>query len=229
MNCLIIEDELPAQHILKSYISKLKHLQLVGNYQTALEANSVLGNGEIDLLFLDINLPDISGIDFIKTLSNPPKIIITTAYSNFAAESFEHWTIQDYLVKPFSFERFLKAINKVEHNSKTIVPKEKTVEKVINLKIDKTLYMLSINDILFIESDRNYVTITTKNRKLTYIDSLKNWEQKLPASLFAQSHKSYLVKLSAIDKINGNILFVKDSKIPIGRKYKSNLLEKIKK
>lgn len=228
MNCIIIEDELPAQRIIKSYISKLKHLQLVGTYQTALAANSVLSNGGIDLLFLDINLPDISGIDFIKTLSNSPKIIITTAYSNFAAESFEHWTIQDYLVKPFSFERFLKAMNKVEHGSKTIVPEEKKIDNIINLKIDKTLHRLSTNDILYIESDRNYITVITKTGKFTYIDSLKNWEEKLPPNLFTQTHKSYLVKLSAIDKISGNILYINDSKIPIGRKYKFNLLEKIR-
>jgi len=227
MKCIIIEDELPAQRIIKSYISKLKHLQLVGTYQTALEANSVLNNGGIDLLFLDINLPDISGIDFIKTLSNPPKIIITTAYSNFAAESFEHWTIQDYLVKPISFERFLKSINKVEQTSKTIEKEEKVSEDIINLKIDKTLHRLSINDILYVESDRNYVTIVTKTGKLTYIDSLKNWMQKLPNSHFAQIHKSYLVKLNAIDKISGNIIFINNSKIPIGRKYKQELLRKL--
>lgn len=227
MNCILIEDELPAQRIIKNYIAKLKQLQLVGTYQTALEANSVLGKGEIDLLFLDINLPDISGMDFIKTLPNPPKIIITTAYPNFAAESFEHWTIQDYLVKPISFERFLKAINKIERVSKTAKKEERISNDIINLKIDKTLHRLSINDILYIESDRNYVTIVTEKRKLTYIDSLKNWEKKLPQTLFAQAHKSYMVKLDAIDKINGNILFVRGLKIPIGRKYKLNLLEKI--
>ena len=227
MKCIIIEDELPAQRIIKSYISKLKHLQLVGTYQTALEANSVLNNGGIDLLFLDINLPDISGLDFIKTLSKPPKIIITTAYSNFAAESFEYWTIHDYLVKPISFERFLKSINKVEQTSKTIEKEEKVSEDIINLKIDKTLHRLSINDILYVESDRNYVSIVTKKGKFTYIDSLKNWGQKLPNTHFAQIHKSYLVKLNAIDKISGNIIFINDSKIPIGRKYKQELLSKL--
>ncbi|MET2984815.1 LytR/AlgR family response regulator transcription factor [Aureibaculum conchae] len=228
MKCIIIEDELPAQRILKSYISKLKQLELVAVYQTALEANLALSTDQIDLLFLDINLPDINGMAFIATLPNPPAIIMTTAYSNYAAESFEHWTIQDYLVKPFSFERFLKAINKVEMSSKAVESAVKTNEDVIILKIDKTLHRLFVNDIIYIESDRNYVSIVTKNGKHTYIDSLKKWKQKLPLSDFIQVHKSFIINCAEIVKISGNIVSIGNQKIPIGRKYKNSLLQKIK-
>tara|TARA_R110000796_G_scaffold183498_2_gene300079 strand:+ start:180115 stop:180810 length:696 start_codon:yes stop_codon:yes gene_type:complete len=228
MKCVIIEDELPAQRVLHNYISKLSDIDLVGSFQSALEANSLLKSGQIDVLFLDINLPDISGIQYIKTLLNPPKIIMTTAYHEHAVESFELDTICDYLVKPFSFERFLKAINKIKVGTNIQqLEKEETNTRTIFLNIDKTLHKVFLNDILFIESDRNYITIISKNGKWSYIDSLKNWLEKIPDHNFIQIHKSYIINFNWVYKISGNMVYIEDKKLPIGRLYKDNLIKKL--
>ncbi|MFH6602992.1 LytR/AlgR family response regulator transcription factor [Maribacter algicola] len=231
MKCIIIEDEIPAQRILLNYISKIPELQLTGSYQSALEANPTLRNTGIDLVFLDINLPDISGIQYIKTLPKPPAIIMTTAYHEHAVESFELDTICDYLVKPFSFERFLKAINKVKKLENAIVDNIESNEssyESIFLNIDKTLHKINVLDILYVESDKNYVTVVTKNGKYSYLDSLKNWIQKLPETHFVQVHKSYVINYREIEKIVGNIVFIQAGKIPIGRIHKSRFLKKLK-
>jgi DNA-binding LytR/AlgR family response regulator len=227
MNCIIIEDEIPAQKILKSFIARIPSLKLISTYQAAIEANSFLNNNAIDIVFLDINLPDMSGLDFIKTIKNPPAIIMTTAYPEYAANSFELDTIVDYLVKPFSFNRFFKAVNKakdrLEGNNNTSDDNEET----IFLNVDKTLHKIIINTILYIESDRNYITVVTENQKLSYIDSLKNWTIKLSDNQFVQVHKSFIINSKFVDKISGNIIFVKTNKIPIGRTFKQELLHKL--
>lgn len=231
MRCVIIEDEIPAQRILRNYIAKLPQMELVGSFQSALEANSMLLGEPIDVVFLDINLPDISGIQYIKTLANPPVVIMTTAYHEHAVESFELDTICDYLVKPFSFERFLKAINKTKKNKaipSTAIGQDGNRAESIFLNIDKTLQKIRTNDILYIESDKNYVTITTKMGKFSYLDSLKNWMMKLPQENFVQVHKSYIINCHEIDKIVGNRVFVNQQKIPIGRVYKATLLKNLK-
>jgi len=227
MNCVIIEDEIPAQKILKNFISKIPSLQLLGTFKAAIEANSFLKNNTVDVIFLDINLPDISGIDFIKTIKNPPAIIMTTAYPDYAVDSFELDTIVDYLVKPFSFDRFLKAVNKAKDRFDSPKKVPEAHGETIFLNVDKTHHKLVLNTILFIESDRNYITVVAENQKLSYIDSLKNWTEKLPKNQFIQVHKSYIINTKFVDKISGNILFVKSNKIPIGRTYKQQLLAKL--
>ncbi|MCL6293828.1 LytR/AlgR family response regulator transcription factor [Jejuia spongiicola] len=226
MNCIIIEDEIPAQRVLKNFIGKIPNLNLVDTFKAAIEANSFLNTNTADVVFLDINLPDISGLDFIKTIKKPPAIIMTTAYPDYAANSFELDTIVDYLVKPFSFDRFLKAINKAKDRIE--IPKSSNEEKEVEtifLNVDKTLHKLTLNTILYIESDRNYITVVTETQKLSYIDSLKNWTTKLPENQFIQVHKSFIINRKFIDKISGNTLFIKENKIPIGRTYKQELLK----
>ena len=228
MKCVLIEDELPAQRILKNYLAKLPELELVASFQSALEANALLQQQHIDIIFLDINLPDISGMQYVKTLVNPPKIIMTTAYQEHAVASFELETICDYLVKPFSFERFLKAINKAKNTSNTLKTEVSEKEEAsVFLNIDKTLHKIKISDILYIESDKNYITLVTHKNKLCYLDSLKNWMLKLPKESFIQVHKSYLVNYHKIEKIAGNIVHINTQKIPIGRMYKSALIKRI--
>jgi len=224
MNCIIIEDEIPAQKILKNFIGKIPNLELIGTFNAAIEAYSFLNNNEVDLVFLDINLPDMSGLEFIKTVKNPPAIIMTTAYPDYAVSSFELDTIVDYLVKPISFERFFKAINKLK--SKQV--KEENIEEVedsIFLNVDKTHHKIVLNDIVYVESDRNYITLVTKNKALSFIDTLKNWSDKLCSKQFAQVHKSYIINVNQVDKISGNTLFIADKKIPIGRTFKQELLK----
>lgn len=231
MKCIIIEDEMPAQRILKNYIGKLPELDLTGSFQSALEANSTLQKEVVDIVFLDINLPDISGIDYMKTVSKPPAIIMTTAYLEYAVESFELDTICDYLVKPFSFDRFLKAVNKVKKKEEIIfnqtLKKERRSETIF-LNIDKTLHKIDIYDILYVESDKNYVTVVTKNSRYSYLDSLKNWIEKLPINHFIQVHKSFIINFEAINKVVGNVVYIKDAKIPIGRAYRPTFMKKMK-
>ena len=232
MNCIIIEDELPAQKILLHYLDKLPDIQVLGTYQSALAANRMINSQQVDLVFLDINLPDISGMDYIKTIDNPPAVIITTAYPDYALDSFELPTIIDYLVKPFSFDRFLKAINKAEKNknngaSATIVQAESNTEATIFLNIDKTIHQIRVNDIKYILSEKNYVTVVTTTKRFSYLESLKNLETKLPKELFIRTHKSYIINRNYINKITGNMVSIAEEKIPIGRTYKNELFKKL--
>ncbi|PIB33474.1 DNA-binding response regulator [Gaetbulibacter sp. 5U11] len=228
MTCIIVEDELPAQNLLKNYLSKIPDMQLLATFQSAMDANNYFKSNTVDLVFLDVNLPDISGLDFIKTVKNAPAIIMTTAYPEYAVSSFELDTIVDYLVKPFGFDRFLKAVNKAEDRliKKDVV--NQTVEDSIFLNVDKTLHKIILNDILFLESDRNYITIVTQTQKLSFIDSLKNWNQKLPDLEFVQIHKSYIINVKYVTKISGNEVYINTHRLPIGRTYKANLLKKLR-
>ncbi len=225
MTCIIIEDEIPAQRILQNFIDKIPSLELLKTCKAAIEANSFLNTCNVDVVFLDINLPDISGIDFIKTLKHPPAVIMTTAYPDYAVSSYELRTIVDYLVKPFSFDRFLKAINKVKERTETSRNITENKAETIFLNVDKTMHKIVLEDILYIESDRNYVTIVTKKQKLSLIDSLKNWVEKLQTTEFVQVHKSFIINTDYVDKITGNVVYLDTCKIPVGRTYKANLLK----
>ncbi|CAM1362061.1 LytR/AlgR family response regulator transcription factor [Tenacibaculum xiamenense] len=225
MKCIIIEDEIPAQRILKSYIQKIPDLHLLGSFQTASGANNFLKENHVEVVLLDINLPDIPGIDFIKTVKNPPKIIFTTAYPDYAVSSFELETIVDYLVKPFSFDRFLKAISKAEKLLNREVLSE---QESIFINVDKTIHKLILSDILYIESDRNYISFVTIDKKLTIIDSLKNWKEILNPNQFIQIHKSFIVNSQKIDKFNSSHVYIQNEKISIGRTYKESFQERIR-
>ena len=228
MTCINIEDEIPAQKILQNFINKVPHLTLLGTFKAAIEANSFMRNNKVDVVFLDVNLPDISGIDFIKTVKDPPSIIMTTAYPDYAVSSFELDTIVDYLVKPFSLDRFLRAINKLQ--SKTVVDAHTVTNdaQAIFVNVDKTHHKIILDDIIYVESDRNYITILTQTQKLSYIDSLKNWVEKLPQDQFVQIHKSYIINSKRVEKISGNEVYIFDRRLPIGRTYKQALLKQLK-
>lgn len=229
MTCIIIEDEIPAQNILKNFLGKLPGMKVKGIFKAAIEANSFLNSETVDVVFLDINLPDISGLDFIKTIKNPPAVIMTTAYPDYAVSSFELDTIVDYLVKPFSFDRFLKAINKAKDRvGKPQNDFEEQKGETLFLNVDKTLHKIVLSDILYLESDRNYITVVTKTQKLSYIDSLKSWREKLPEQQFIQIHKSYIINSEYVNKISGNELYVSANRLPIGRTYKQELLKRLK-
>lgn len=224
MNCIIIEDEIPAQNLLKNYLSKLPNLKLKGVFNAAIEAHHFLKTNTVNIIFLDINLPDISGLDFIKTVKNPPLIIMTTAYPDYAVNSFELDTIVDYLVKPFGFDRFLKAVNKAEQRLEI---DHKTEQNSIFLNVDKTLHKIILEDILYLESDRNYITLVTKTQRLSFLDALKNWTEKLPQDCFIQIHKSYIINSKFVNKITGNELYLESNRLPIGRTYKQELLKRL--
>lgn len=227
MTCIIIEDEIPAQNILKNFLKKLPDIELIATFKAAIEANNFLKSETVDVIFLDVNLPDISGIDFIKTVKNPPAIIMTTAYPDYAVSSFELDTIVDYLVKPFSFDRFLKAINKAKDRLEVSNKTTADESEVLFLNVDKTLHKIVLDELVYIESDRNYITVVTTKQKLSYIDSLKNWNEKLPNNQFIQTHKSYIINRKFVDKISGNEIYVNSNRLPIGRTYKQELLRKL--
>lgn len=223
MRCLIIDDEPAARDILKTYISDTPELTLAGVCKDALEARKAVKEKDIELLFLDINMPRLTGIEFIKSLNNPPKVILTTAYSEYALEGYE-LNVIDYLLKPFSFERFLKAIDKAVGEPQPL----NSDDSFITIKADGKLYRISFNEILFAESQGDYITVHTKEKKITYNETLKDFCYQLPGHLFSRVHRSYAVALSKIDYLEGNMIAIGTEKIPVGKAYKDEFLEKYK-
>jgi DNA-binding LytR/AlgR family response regulator len=227
--CLIVDDEPIAQQILESYISQIDSLHIAGKCSNAFEALNVLHQEQIDILFLDIKMPSLSGLEMLKTLQNPPKAILTTAFSEFGVESYE-FGIVDYLLKPISFERFLKAVNKIVIPKSANLEKEENEEKLssdptfIFFKADKKIHKYYFSEILFIEGSGNYVKIHTKNDKpLMVLDKLIELYDKLPQKNFIRVHKSFIVNVSHIQKIEGNMLKIQDKSIPISATYKQKL------
>lgn len=227
-NCLIVDDEPIAQQILEKHISQIEALRLVGKSNNAFEALNVLHKEKIDVLFLDIKMPALSGLDMLKTLQNPPRVILTTAFSEFGVESYEYG-ITDYLLKPIPFERFLKAVNKIIMPQNMPLATTQTEAKAeeptfIFFKADKKIHKFYFTDILFIEGSGNYVKIHTQHEKpLMILEKLTELQVKLPQNQFIRVHKSYIVNVSHIQKIEGNMLSIKQNTIPISATYKQNL------
>ena len=221
MRCLIIDDEPAARDILKTYIADTEELQLAGESKNALEARSALKENDIDLLFLDINMPRLSGIDFLKTIDHPPKVILTTAYSEYALDGYE-LNVVDYLLKPFSFERFLKAVDKA---SRTI-SEPTSKDDYITIKADGKLYRVPYEEILFAESQGDYLTVHTKEQEITFYQTMKDLCERLPEHLFVRIHRSFLVSLSSIEFMEGNQVKIGDHKLPVSKSYKENFIQK---
>ncbi|MGD8426323.1 MAG: LytTR family DNA-binding domain-containing protein [Balneolaceae bacterium] len=229
LKCLVIEDELPAQRVLKKYIADVPYLDLVGTFKSPVEAMETLQSTPIDVLLLDINLPKISGLNFLRSLQNPPRVIITTAYPNYAHEGFE-LNVVDYLLKPFSFDRFLKALSKIQTTQANGPDQKQKIEnggRFVFVKVDKVLHKVSFDEILYIESDKDYVNIVKADGSLMLLQTLKYWEDLLPDEHFSRVHKSFIVNISKIDKIAGNQIQIGDRYIPIGRSFKQEFLDKI--
>jgi len=223
IHCLILEDEKPAQEVLQSYINKTPFLDCIGIYENGLDITQDKLQ-QADILFLDIQLPELNGLSFLKTITNPPKVIVTTAYPNYAIEAFEEATV-DYLLKPFSFERFFKAVNRVKSN---LIHQKKEIDKNLFLYSDKTLYNINIDDILFLKAEVDYVNVVAEEKSILILDSLRNWNEKLQNFRFMQIHRSYIINIDKITKIYGNQVFIDDKAIPIGKTYKELFMKKIK-
>ena len=224
---LIIDDEHIAHGIIKRYCDLLPNMQLMKNCYDALEAIEYLNSHTVDLIFLDLNMPKLKGFDFLKTLSAPPKIIVTTAYQEFALEGYE-LNIADYLLKPFSFERFLKAVNKATVTVSPAPVPTMTIEKEVKsetifLRSNKKYTQVAIHTILFLESAGNYVKVVTTDSTITVRDKITAVLVTLPENEFIQVHKSFAVAKSHIDTIEGNRIVIQGSTIPIGQTYKSNI------
>jgi DNA-binding LytR/AlgR family response regulator len=224
--CAIIEDEPLAQNVLKKYIDEHPALELAGIFSDPLEAQSFLAQQDIRLLFLDINLPKLSGINFLKTIPHPPLVILTTAYPEFAVQGFELDVI-DYLLKPFPFERFLKAVNKAWEKLNRM-KNEETSSSFIFIKADKKVYKIDLDNILYIEATGDYLKIYTAENEYVTHSTLKNFLDELPPSLFLQVHKSFVIAKSKIFFIEGNYIRIADKDIPIGASYKEEVSRKLK-
>ena len=227
---LIIDDEYIAHDIIKGYCDLLPNMKLMKNCYDGLEAFEYLSKNEVDLIFLDLNMPKLKGFDFLKTLKNPPKVIVTTAYKEFALEGYE-LNISDYLLKPFGFERFLKAINKTFSSTGSHLssaPKDNTISKRIFLKSNKKYTQVEIDAILFIEASGNYTKVITKLETLTIREKLSTVLELLPKEDFLQVHKSFAVAPKYIKSIEGNRICIKDSIIPIGKLFKRDVVQLLK-
>lgn len=215
IHSLIIEDEKAAQEILMDFIDKTPFLQCIGLYESGIDIPHALLN-KADVLFLDIELPELNGLSYLKSLDTPPKVIITTAYSDYAVDAFEE-NVLDYLVKPFSYERFFKAITRVKDQ---IVKDKKEIQKYFFVYADKTHHKVFLDDILYLKAEIDYVMVTTQNNSLLVLDSLRNWEEKLSEYNFLRIHRSYIINIDKVEKVSGNQVFIKNETIPVGQSYK---------
>ena len=222
LKCIITDDEPIARKGLQNYVERIDFLELVGVCEDAIQLNNQLKSQQADLLFLDIEMPYMTGIELLNSLSNPPKVIITSAYAEYAIKGYD-LEVSDYLLKPISFDRFLKAVNKAYDqliSSQTPVVQDYLFVKT-NLKLEK----IRFNDMRFIEGVENYVAIYTSDGKIITHTTLRTILQKLPPERFVQVHKSYLVNIDKIDSIEGNLLGIGKNKIPLSRTYKETALE----
>ena len=225
---MIIDDEPIAHRIIEGYCESLPHLKLVKDCYDALQAIEFLNSNQVDLIFLDLNMPKLKGFEFLRTLKNPPKVIVTTAYKEFALEGYE-LDVSDYLLKPFSFERFLKAVNKATESLEKpptqapVAASASTEQSSIFLKGDKKHHQVFIDDLFYVEALGNYCKVHTSQGIIITHEKISSLEEKLEAYQFIRVHKSYLVARKKIREVEGNQLMVGESKIPVGQTYRSAL------
>jgi DNA-binding LytR/AlgR family response regulator len=233
IRCAIIDDEYLARKYIKDYTAKIPFLEVKGDFSSPLKAMELLQSGEVDLIFLDIQMPDISGLDFLRSLDHKPFVVLTTAYEEYALEGYE-LEVTDYLLKPFSFDRFLKAVNKVskamqKKQSSTDAQQNKQTQtefkdNYIIIRADRKLYKINYEDLIMIEGQKAYVTFHSENKKrITALASLKELEEKLPTDQFIRIHKSYIVSIKKIDALEGNQLEVNGEKLPVGKNYRQEV------
>lgn len=229
LRCLLIDDEQAAHYVLQHYIEQVDQLTLVGNCYDALEAINFLHRHPVDLLFLDINMPQINGLQLLQTLANPPRVILTTAYTEFALESYEYGVV-DYLLKPIEFPRFLKAIDKIvttetekPQGTPLIVP-----EQSLMVKVDADWIRIAFSDLEYIQSWGNYVKLFTAQQVYVASMTMTEVERRLPADQFIRVHKSYLVPLARIRRMSGNEVFIGETALPVGLTYRRELIERLK-
>ncbi|HEY4650623.1 MAG TPA: LytTR family DNA-binding domain-containing protein [Pontibacter sp.] len=229
IRCLIVDDEPLALDVLETYISRLDNLELVCRCNNAVEAYNCLQTEQIDLMFLDIQMPKLTGIDFVKSLPNPPKVVFTTAYRDYAVEGYELNAV-DYLLKPISFDRFLKSITKITHPeakpAATITtPEPDYKEAFIYLKADKKMVKVMLADILYIESLKDYIRVKTETKEIISYQKISFLEEKLPADKFLRIHRSFIIALDKVQAFSATAVDLGKTEIPIGRLYKNEVLQ----
>jgi DNA-binding LytR/AlgR family response regulator len=231
MNCVAIDDEPLALVVIKEFCEKTGFLNLVASYNNPFDALKLLREHQVDILFLDIQMPNISGIEFYKSLSNPPMVIFTTAYSEHALTGFEVNAI-DYLVKPFAFERFVKAINKAYElkslRKETQNQPSASTPDFIMIKVEYNTVRIDLKDILFVEGLKDYIKLFCGGKPVLTKSTLKNIEEKLPEERFCRVHKSYIVSIDKIERIENNRIVIGEHRIPVGDQYRSLFYNRLK-
>ena len=226
VKCLVVDDEPLAIKLLEKHISKIDALEIVATCNNAIKAFEILNTQEVDLMFLDIKMPNLTGIDFLKTMKSPPKTIFTTAYRDYAIESYDLGVI-DYLLKPITFERFFKAVDRFLSDQKTAVieKKEKEVDDFMLVKSGNKHHKVVINDILFIESLKDYIKIhTVNNKRIVSKYRISEIEQELKKESFLRVHRSYIINIDKISAFTVNDIEVNSTEIPIGASYKEKVI-----
>lgn len=228
IKALIVDDEPIAHQIIEQYVSLLHEIEIVGNCTSALDAKRWLQTKKADLIFLDINMPVFDGLSFLKTLSNPPLIIFTTAYKEYAHEAFDLYAC-DYLLKPFSLERFIISIDKAREKleAKTKPFDFQVTDTFTYVKSEGRIYKVDFNEVLFAEADGNYVKLHTITGLIRPAITLSSLEEQLPAPLFIRLHRSFIVNKKHIGHIDGNRVFIGGKEIPIGSNYRERFLKQL--
>lgn len=227
IRCIIVDDEPLAIEILESYVAKVEQLQLVSTFRNAVSAFTFLQQHSVDLIFLDIQMPKLSGIDFLKTLKNAPKVIFTTAFRDYALQGFE-LEIVDYLLKPIPFDRFLKAVAKVLHQptpTTTAAKPDMVPDNYVYFKVDKKMIKTKMADVLYIESIKDYVKVKTPEREIVTQQKISYLEESLPREQFLRIHRSFIVNLEKIDAYSATDVEIGKQSIPIGRNYKNDVMK----
>jgi len=226
---IIVDDEPLAQDILEAHISNMPELELVAKCSNAMEANQALRDNEVDLMFLDIQMPQLTGVEFLRSLSNPPMAIFTTAYAEYAVEGFNLEAL-DYLLKPISFERFMKAANKAVEKHQAAGSPASSIDSgddFFFVKSDKKMMKVYYRDIIYIEGLKDYVIIRTETGRVITLQTMKSLVVKLPSDIFQRIHRSYILNLDKINAIEGNMVEVTEKgqpkMIPIGKNYRDEL------
>ncbi len=229
IKCLLIDDEPPAIELLEKYISMMDHLEVVGKSYSAVKAFDMLQDIEVDLLFLDIQMPVLNGLDFVKTLKNPPAIIITTAYREYALDGYD-LDIIDYLLKPIAFDRFLKAVDRYRERVSPAVTEKSQIDQApphIFFNINRTHHKVILNDIIYIESLKDYVRIHMKDDNLVVKGNIGSLMKQLPENQFIRIHRSFAIALSGIESFNQSEIEIHGKKLPIGTSYREALMERL--
>jgi len=229
IRCLIVDDEPLARQIISRYVQQVPTLQLVGECANAIQAFTFLQQHPVDLLFLDIRMPQLNGNDFLKALQNPPKVIFTTAFSDYALESYELDAI-DYLMKPITIERFLKAVNKATdpgtaRNEIKSLQEEKKTESFVYFRADRKMIKVMLQDILYVESMKDYVKIITSNSTIISRQSISSVEAMLPEKEFIRTHRSFIVSLQKIRSFTQELIEIEKTEIPIGKIYRNGVMK----
>ncbi|MGK0412269.1 MAG: two-component system response regulator LytT [Polaribacter sp.] len=229
MKCIIVDDEEMARVIIKTLCDRIKSIKVVDEFSNAMQAIKFLNSNDIDLIFLDIHMPDFNGLDLIKTIKNPPKIILTTSDSEFALEAFEYGFIIDYLLKPVGFLRFEKAIRKAQIHtlSSSGIKSDLEIENDFYVNIDRRLVKIDLVGIYLVKAEGDYIQIKTETGNYMVHSTLKKIEEKLPDSLFLKVHRSYVINVKKIVDIEDNSIVIKSEVIPVSRSQRSELMKRL--